>query len=204
MPAAMSLSASTGLFEPIFCSPASPPGSKGPGPCRVRRTSLCDDSRNGQQGSCSPLFGLICGDGLRLCLPFSDNDLDLCAPSCGNTSSSRSASRGGISTSRWGSPCGGVVRWRSPFRGGGSWLRQPSGGRASGGGSYMALLPRGKLSTSHPASPCAHGTSASSLAAVAISASLAGSTPAVPSARAGATPTTGNAPPRSCALTFEV
>jgi hypothetical protein len=72
MPAAMSLSASTGLFEPMICSPASPPGPRGPGPCRVGRTSLRDGSRNGQQGSCSPLFGLICGDGLRLCLPFCD------------------------------------------------------------------------------------------------------------------------------------
>ena len=53
----------------------------------------------------------------------------------------------------------------------------------------------GKLLTSRPGSPCAQGTSASSLAAVAILALPAGSTPAVPSARADAAPMTGNAPP---------
>ena len=44
---------------------------------------------------------------------------------------------------------------------------------------------------------------ASGLAAAAFSASPAGSTPALSPARAGAAPTTGSAPPRSCALTFE-
>ena len=57
-------------------------------------------------------------------------------------------------------------------------------------------------STSRPALPCPQGTSASSLAAFAISALPAGSTPAVRSARAGAAPTTGNAPlVRPCQLT---
>ena len=52
-------------------------------------------------------------------------------------------------------------------------------------------------------SPCVQGANASDLAAAALSASPAGSTPAVLSARAGAAPTTGNASPRSCSSTLE-
>ena len=49
-------------------------------------------------------------------------------------------------------------------------------------------LPFSGASTMYLASPFAQGTNASDLAAVALSASPAGSTPAVPSPRAGATP----------------
>ena len=65
--------------------------------------------------------------------------------------------------------------------------------------------PCGGASTSRPclASSRAQGTSALDLAAVAFSASPAGSKPAVPSARASAVPTTGTAPPHSCALTSD-
>jgi len=44
----------------------------------------------------------------------------------------------------------------------------------------------------------AQGTNALGLAVLAVSASPAGLTPAVPSARAGAAPATGNAPPCLC------
>jgi len=49
----------------------------------------------------------------------------------------------------------------------------------------------------------AQGTNASGLAVLAVSASPAGLTPAVPSARAGAAPATGNAPPCLCTSMHE-
>ena len=153
----------------MICSPAGPPGSQGPGPCQVGRTSL----RNDLHGSCLTLFGLLCGI---------------------------------------------VPRLRSPFRGGVSRLHRPSGGSASGGGSYTSPSPfRGSASCFHwpscgcalssrlvchgvstscprPALSCAQDTHALGLAVAAFSVSPAGSTPAVPSAKAGAAPATGNAP----------
>jgi hypothetical protein len=86
----------------------------------------------------------------------------------------------------------------SPFCSDGSWLHQPSDGSASDGGSYITLSPCGRLSTSCLGLPCTQGTSTLSLAAVAISALLAGSMPAIPSARADIVLMTGNAPPHSC------
>jgi len=52
--------------------------------------------------------------------------------------------------------------------------------------------------------PCAQGTNASDLAATALSASPAGSTPVVLLARTGAAPTTGSTPSRSCVSMLEV
>jgi hypothetical protein len=107
------------------------------------------------------------------------------------------------------------IRPRLPFRGNASCLRPPFCGSASGGGSCPRLPFRGGASTSRPALPCGGasrlrpplpyvpGTSASGIAAVALSTPLAGSTPAAPPTRAGATPTTGRARPRSCASTLD-
>ena len=94
---------------------------------------------------------------------------------------------------------------RAGFLWGASGLHLPFRGSASGGGSCVCLPSRGGVSTlrPRPALSRAQGTSASDLAAVAFSASPAGSKPAVPSTSAGAVPTTGSAPPRSCALTPE-
>ena len=68
---------------------------------------------------------------------------------------------------------------------------------------YALAFSREPSRLSRSATPCAQGTNASSLAAMAPSALPASPTPAVPSARAGAAPATGNAPPRSCASTLE-
>ena len=63
-------------------------------------------------------------------------------------------------------------------------------------------ISRGVISCLHTALSFAKGANASSLAAEALSASPAGSTAAVPSARASAAPATGNDPPRTCVSTF--
>ena len=111
--------------------------------------------------------------------------------------SSRLALIRALSHSRF---CGSASCLHSPFCGDGSWLRQPPGGSVSGGD--LVSLQQAIDFASGLA--CAQGTSTSSLAAVAISASLAGSTPAVPSVRTGAVITTGNAPPRrSCVSKLE-
>src|SRR6266581_5658969 len=55
----------------------------------------------------------------------------------------------------------------------------------------------GGISRLRPASPCAQGSNASGLAAAAFSAPLADTMLAVPSAKAGAVPTFGSAPPRT-------
>jgi len=61
MPASLSM-ASTGFFESKTCSlSVLPPGSQGPGPSQVDRTTSCDGSRGGQLGSHSPSFGSPCG-----------------------------------------------------------------------------------------------------------------------------------------------
>ena len=60
MPAtSLLLLASTGPLGSVVRSPGGPPGSQGPGPCQVDRTSSHDGSRDGQSGSSSPLFGLL-------------------------------------------------------------------------------------------------------------------------------------------------
>ena len=156
---------SLGPFSSAMYSPG-PPGSQGAGPCHVDRTSL----RNGPVG------------GPSLCLPPCGGMLTIRSP-CSSTSGSGPPFRGIAST--LGSRSALIqVSLRSCFCGG-----------ASSGDSHMAMPPRANLSTSHAALTCAQGTSASSLAAVAISALPAGLTPVVPSARAGAAPTTCNAPP---------
>jgi len=66
--------------------------------------------------------------------------------------------------------------------------------RSRGGGSGPRLLSCGGVSGIGPASPCVQGANASGLAALALSASLAGSMPSVPPARAGVAPTTGTTP----------
>ena len=70
-------------------------------------------------------------------------------------------------------------------------------------GSSTSFLSRNYLSTSHPAMSCAQGINASDLTAMAFSALPAGLTLAVPLARAGAAPITGDALPRSCVLSLE-
>ena len=87
----------------------------------------------------------------------------------------------------------------------------PGPTRSPGAGSYDGFSLRQQLmhrpsscgnhSTLRLATPCAEGTNASGLAVVAHSASLAGSMPEVTLARAGAAPTTSNAPPSLCAVT---
>jgi len=67
MPAAMSM-ASTGLFELMIRLPAGPPpGSQGPGPSQVDRTSSHGGSGNGQLGLQLPSIGLPCS--VMLCPP---------------------------------------------------------------------------------------------------------------------------------------
>ena len=78
----------------------------------------------------------------------------------------------------------------------------PSGLRLPFCGSSCTYLPScSNPSTLCLATPCAQGTYASDLAAMALSASPAGSTPEVPSAKAGAGLTTGDSTPSSCVVT---
>jgi len=69
--------------------------------------------------------------------------------------------------------------------------------------SARSLSPLDGVLISRSATPCAQGANASGLAAQAVPASPVDPTPAVPSARADAAPTTGSAPPPSCVLTPE-
>lgn len=93
--------------------------------------------------------------------------------------------------------CGSASFLSSPFCGDSLWLGQPCGGNASGLRSgVLASRPR-------PALSCIHDTSASDLAEAAFSALPVGSMPAISSTRANTAPTTGNTPPRLCALTLE-
>jgi hypothetical protein len=89
------------------------------------------------------------------------------------------------------------------FSWGASGLHLPFRGSASGGGSCVRLPSCGGVSTSSPhlALSRAQGTSALDLTAVAFSALPVGLKLAVPSARAGAVPTTGSASPHLCVLT---
>jgi hypothetical protein len=92
-----------------------------------------------------------------------------------------------------------VVRWHSPFRGGASSMflafsSGPSCMHLSGLSSPSVGISCGSASTSCLATRCGQDASASDFAAVALSASPAGSTLAVSSARAGAAPTTGTPP----------
>ena len=92
--------------------------------------------------------------------------------------------------------CGNGLHLCLPFSSNSLGLCVPSCSNTSS--SHLAS--RSSVSTSHLALPCTRGTSASDLAVMAFSALLAGSTLAVSSARADAAPTTGSAPPHSCAL----
>jgi len=111
-------------------------------------------------------------------------------------------------------PCSGNLNERlgpacMPSCGGTSGLHAPSVGSASGthpalpfgphrGGSGSCLPSCGSISDLGPALLCIQGVNALGLAALALSASLAGSMLAVPLARAGAAPTTASTPPCSC------
>ena len=172
------------LFKPKMCPLGGlPPGSQ-VGPSQVDGTSLCDNSFSSQQGSCSPVFGLLCGGASASCSHF-----------CGAASGLHPPS-GGIALG------GGSYTLRSPFCGSAFCLHGPS----CGGALSSRSASRDEVSTSHPhpAFSCAQGTNASDLAAVAFSALPVGSTPAVPSARVGAVARPVAAPPpRSCALMLE-
>src|SRR6266581_2187668 len=149
-----------------------------------------DDFVPRQLGLQLPSFGQPCG-----VVPCSRS------PFGGNTSGLRLCSRAG--TSSMPSPCGSTsVRSLSPVDGV-SISCLPFCGSTSGGGSCTCLPSPGNISTSRLATLCAQGTNASGLAAVAFSASPAGSTPTVPSARACASPTISSAPPRLCVSTPE-
>jgi hypothetical protein len=78
-------------------------------------------------------------------------------------------------------PCGVILHLHLHF-----------GGSASASGSCM-LPSCGSLSTSHLAMPCVWGANASDFAVMALLALLAGLTPVVPLARAGAVPMTSSA-----------
>ena len=170
MPAtSLLLLASTGPLGSVVRSPGGPPGSQGPGPCQVDRTSSCEGSCDGQLGSSSPLFRLLSAARRLRAHAF------VVVPQ-GCASPRGSASSGGSFV------C-------SPLRGNTSGLHLPFCGSALGG--------------VHAALSCAFDINASGLAAMAFSASLAGSALAVSLARAGAAPTTGSAPPCSFASMLE-
>ena len=156
--------------ESAIRSLAGPPsGPQGPGPSQVDRTSSRDNSLGGQSGLWPPSFRLPRGSASPLRWP-PVGALHCVAPrSCspsGGTASGNSGSRLHDSTSG---------------------LCPPFYGSISGGGS-STLRPR-------PALYCAQGTNASGLAVLVVSVLPAGPTPAGPSARASATPTTRQALP---------
>jgi hypothetical protein len=112
MPTALLLLlASTDPSDLMVHSSTGPPGSQGLGPCQVDRTSLCNGSRDGQQSSCSPLFGLLCSGMLASCSPFHGGASGLCLPFCGGALDSNSCIHlpfCGSTSGLW-PPCGSVL-----------------------------------------------------------------------------------------------
>jgi hypothetical protein len=122
MPGALSM-ASTGLFDSKMCFLGGfPPGSQGPGPSQVDRTSSRDGSRGGQLGSSLPSFGLPCGVVQHPCLPFRASTSSMRLTSGGSASCMR------LTTPSW-STCDGASRLRPLCR---SALRNTSRGSQPG------------------------------------------------------------------------
>src|SRR5260221_240012 len=120
-----------------------PPGSQGPGPSQVDRTTSCDGSRNGQLGLRLPLFRrsalMSCGNASGLGF----------APTPSRQHLKHMLARSDASV-RSPSPVDGVLILCSHFR-----------GSTSGGGSCACLPSHGNLPRSHLATPCTQGTNAS-------------------------------------------
>jgi len=141
-----------------------------------------------QLGLQSPSFGQPCSVMPCSHSPFGGNTSGLRLPSHAGTLSIHSPCSSTSVCSP--SPVDGVLVSCLPFH-----------GSTSGSSLYTCLHSPGNISTSHSAMPCAQGTNASCLVVVAFSASLVGSMPAVPLARASAAPTTSSTPPHSSVST---
>ena len=88
MPAVMSM-ASTGLLGLRICSPVGPPpGSQGPGPSQVDRTTSCNGSRDSHPGSHVLSFGVPCDITPHSRSPSGGSASGFCLPICGGASSS--------------------------------------------------------------------------------------------------------------------
>jgi hypothetical protein len=145
---------------------------------------------------------------LHLLLLFSGSILGLHPPSCSSALSSRSASRGAVSTLHRGSPCSGhcvlafALSWQclKHVLGLQQWLFMHVPRWPEFALSCHLLQQRIDFMLGHILHP--GGCQCLGLCGGGSSALPAGSTPAVSLARAGAAPTTSNTPHHSYALTF--